>query len=620
MKPLLIENTLPQTSCVIYCRFSSKQQEGGYSIEAQRSAAIDYAKKNNLKILHIFEDRALSGTSDDRDAFQDMIRQAATKPPPFNTIIVHKLDRFARNRYDSVKYKYLLRKQGIRVVSVTQPSIGSNEPTDVLLESLLEGMDEFYSLNLARESIKGMVENVKAGFWNGGKAPFGYKKLYSESNGRRRAKLVIEPAEARIVKYVYKRYSCGDIGIKNLMTELNRKGWTQRSGAAFTKSVVEYIIRNEKYVGDTKFGKQLNTGDRPIRALLEPVTVKNSHTPIIDRDLDAKAKQILKSKSPENSEPMIHNDSYMLSSLIVCGKCGARYIGASAKGGKFHYYRCGTKSRKGKIACDAPDFNRVKLEGQITDQLKKKIITRENIKDLAATMFEKARSAVPKITQEISVVDTAIRTKEGRLQKLYETIETSKVLNADDLAPRIRELKTEIQSLQIEKEKLAADLQNSQNAKFDTKWLKAYAEFIISLLESKDFYTLKNLFRRIIKTIEVKNGICNITYRPFSVDSSLPTQSKKKELGSSVKLHSRAEFAQTLFKLPDDSGTENFLSPEMTFIYKFSLLEHANTVSARIPASYFRTSSSNLPQLSHTPNDFPRSPTICTRPPASIAR
>jgi DNA invertase Pin-like site-specific DNA recombinase len=187
------KNTENQQFCAIYCRFSSRQQEGNFSIEAQKSACLEYAQKQNWKIYKIFEDRALSGTSDERDSFQEMIQQAMDSPPPFQAILVHKLDRFARNRYDSVKYKYLLRKQGIKVISATQPMVGSNDPTEILVESLLEGMDEFYSLNLARETIKGMVEAAKQGFWCHGAAPYGFRKKYIEQNGRRRPKLEIDP-------------------------------------------------------------------------------------------------------------------------------------------------------------------------------------------------------------------------------------------------------------------------------------------------------------------------------------------------------------------------------------------------------------------------------------------
>ena len=545
------KNTENRPSCAIYCRFSSKQQEGGYSIEAQKSAGIEYARTHNLKVYRIFEDHALSGTSDEREAFQNMIHLASGTPPPFTTIVVHKLDRFARNRYDSIKYKYLLRKKGVRVLSVTQPSVGSNDPTEVLLESLLEGMDEFYSLNLARESIKGMVENVKAGYWNGGRAPYGYKKLYSEDSGRRRAKLEIDPKEATIVEYIYKRYARGNIGLKGLVLDLNRKGWKPRSGSYFTKGHIEHLLLNEKYVGDTKFGKQINTAHRPIKALLEPVIVKNSHPAIVSRELADKVQRVLRSKSPENAEPRIHNDSYLLSGLIVCGKCGFRYVGVSAKSGKFFYYMCGTKNRKGKIACDAPILSRKLFENQVIEKLKKRIVTRENIRKLATDLFKLAKATSPDIEKKINRIEVDIRNRGAKLQRLYEVIETSKTLNADDLAPRIRELKADIDQLRLDKENKVSELNATKNAKMDIKWIDNYAQMLIDLIESHDFHTRKNFLLRFIKKITVKDNVCEISYIPFgNLTDIIPTQDKKKELRHPGKVTETAEFSQKKYWLP----------------------------------------------------------------------
>ena len=524
-----------QLSCAIYCRFSSKQQEGGYSIEAQKSACLDYAQKQNLKIYRIFEDRALSGTSDARDAFQEMIRFATENPPPFKVLLVHKLDRFARNRYDSVKYKYLLRKKGIRVLSVTQPMVGADGPNEVLMESLLEGMDEFYSLNLAKETIKGMTEAAKQGFWCHGRAPFGYGKKIIIQGTHRRAKLEIEHKEAKTVDWIYRRYAKGDIGVKGIAMELNNRGIHPRTGKYFTKGHIEHILGSEKYAGDMIFGKELNTGSRPFKPLQEPITIKNSHPAIIAREIDAKVKDILKRRSPENASPRIHNDSYLLSSLIICGKCGARYVGASGKSGKYRYYICGTKNRKGKIACDAPEYSRNKFEAKIIEQFKKHILTKENIFNLAVGFFESAKAAIPEIIEKASRAEGEIRNKEGKLKRLYEVIENSTDLNADDLAPRMRELKTEIQEAQTHKEFLVNQVKQNKEVNLNPKWLKSYSKLLIELLNDKSFYTRKNLLGRVIESIKIKDKGCEVTFRPFVDITSLPIRNPTKNKPGSGK-------------------------------------------------------------------------------------
>jgi len=510
---------MDQIACAIYCRFSSKNQEGGFSIEAQQSACTEFANKQGWTIHKIFIDRAQTGTSDDRDSFQEIMGLAAQDPPQFQVILVHKLDRFARNRYDSIKYKYFLRKRGIRVISVTQPIVGSNDPTEILVESLLEGIDEYYSANLGRESIKGMVENLKAGFWNGARPPFGYKTIKVNKDGRDHSKLEINPLESPIIEYIFGRYSKGSIGIKALTMDLNsRKGWKPRSQKYFSVNWVERILKNEKYAGDVTYGKTLNKNNRTIQALPAPITVKNTHPAIIAKDIFERVQLILQSRAPENAHPRIHNDSYLLSGLIFCPKCGARYQGAAAKSSKFHYYTCGTKRRKGKDICPSPDYNRDWIERQVVQTLKEKIVTRENIQNLALKLFKIMKDSSPDLISKIRRVNTEIESKQGKLKKLYEVLESSNDLNVDDLAPRIRELNSEISSLKIQIIALNEQLERNKKAKLNQEWLDNYSQMLVDILDSDSFYARKNFVRRLIDRIEINNKKCEITYRPFNED------------------------------------------------------------------------------------------------------
>ena len=152
-----------------YARFSSEMQRDE-SIDAQLRAIREYAKKNGAIVVQEYIDRAHTATTDQRPAFQQMITDA--KRGAFNLVIVHKLDRFSRNRYDSVFYRRELKIVGVELRSVLENLDGS--PESVLLESLLEGINEFYSRNLAREVQKGKKENALQAKHVGGIPPLGY--------------------------------------------------------------------------------------------------------------------------------------------------------------------------------------------------------------------------------------------------------------------------------------------------------------------------------------------------------------------------------------------------------------------------------------------------------------
>jgi DNA invertase Pin-like site-specific DNA recombinase len=157
-------------NAVIYARYSSDNQREE-SIEGQLRECKDYADKHGLLVVGTYIDRAMSAKTDNRPDFQRMIRESEKKL--FDAVIVWKLDRFSRDRYDSAHYKRILSKNGVKVISATEPISG--DASGILLESLLEGMAEYYSAELAEKINRGLTENVLNGKYNGQTIPFGLR-------------------------------------------------------------------------------------------------------------------------------------------------------------------------------------------------------------------------------------------------------------------------------------------------------------------------------------------------------------------------------------------------------------------------------------------------------------
>lgn len=164
---------------VIYARYSSDNQREE-SIEGQLRECKAFAEKNGIQIVGTCIDRALSAKTDNRPDFQRMIKDSGNGL--LDTVIVWRLDRFARNRYDSAHYKSILRKNGAKVISATE--MISDTAEGVLLEPLLEGMAEYYSADLAEKVIRGLTENALKCKYNGGTLPIGYR-VFVKSNADR---------------------------------------------------------------------------------------------------------------------------------------------------------------------------------------------------------------------------------------------------------------------------------------------------------------------------------------------------------------------------------------------------------------------------------------------------
>lgn len=184
---------------VIYARYSSDSQRDE-SIDGQIRECKEYAERNGLKVLSCYIDRALSAKTDNRPEFQRMIRDSAGGL--FDVVLVWKLDRFARNRYDSAHYKAILKKNGVKVVSAKEAI--AEDSTGILLESLLEGYAEFYSVELSEKIHRGQKENALKGKNNGGGIPLGYVLNHQTQ------KLEIDPLTAPLVVEIFTRYADGE--------------------------------------------------------------------------------------------------------------------------------------------------------------------------------------------------------------------------------------------------------------------------------------------------------------------------------------------------------------------------------------------------------------------------
>ena len=227
-------------TAVIYTRYSTDSQREE-SIEGQIRECTAYAEKNGFTVAKHYIDRAISAKTDNRPQFQQMIKDSDKKL--FDIVLVWKLDRFARNRYDSARYKTQLKKNGVKLVSATE--IISEGPEGIILESVLEGYAEYYSADLSEKVIRGMTENALKGKFTGGAIPFGYT-----INADRRFE--IDPLTAPFVAETFQRYNDGQT-MREIRDWLNEKGIKNQRGGLMTFNTIQHMLNNRRYIGELKY-------------------------------------------------------------------------------------------------------------------------------------------------------------------------------------------------------------------------------------------------------------------------------------------------------------------------------------------------------------------------------
>ncbi len=439
---------------VIYARYSHDSQREE-SIDAQIRAIRKYAANKEIEIIKIYADHGVSGRSDDRDEFLKMIRES--KYLKYDYVIVHKLDRFARNRYDAAVNRKTLKDNGKTIISVLENL--DDSPESILLESLLDGLNEYFSANLSREVAKGMKENAYKCKFNGGTLALGYKS--NENN-----EYEIDQVEAQLIRKVFQMYVEG-YKVGQISDYLKENGIKSRNNRPLSKSSINYIVQNEKYIGVYK-----------TKIKGETIKIENGIPAIVDKETFKKAQQRVKDLSFKGR--LISRHNYLLSGMISCN-CGAEMVGESAFGRskKYFYYRC----PKCKLR-----INAIKTDEIITTLMEQLLETVTNINALTNMILEywNKESNVGTIAQ----LNKEIKETEKQINAIIDAI--AQGLYNERVNAKLEDLENQItiKRLQIQEEEIthtapsreeirAFILKNKDIKKLDFKKLKVLTQYII---------------------------------------------------------------------------------------------------------------------------------------------
>ena len=493
---------------VVYARVSSDSQDVNLSISAQVRALREYATKHGHEIVREFVDEAESGRTASRPAFREMIALAKTRQSPFEAILVWKLNRFARSRVDSITYKALLKSKGIKVISINEPL--DDSPSGQLLEGVIESIDEFYSANLGQDIKRGMRENAQRGFFSGSRPPYGFHKVAVKDGTKTRYKLEPNPEDSVAVQVIRRMFDMAlqDVGCKEIAKALNREGIRTHAGQRWGKTTVHKVLTNEAYCGTLVWAGR--PGHPAIRSGNPPVRVENAWPAIIDKDVLRQVQRKMSSKRPEVTHPRTIPSFYLLSGFLFCS-CGHAMIGRSAKSHQYYYYVCNGSFKQGKDACDARALPKDKLEQMVIEQIKERVLNQEWLEELVGLVNKELDSTHDILRDRLDAIDAELNDVRIRLSKLYDALETGK-LSLDDLAPRIKELRTRQDELskarlQLEAEKITRGIKH-----VDAEVIKSHARDLKSLLEEADIAESKAFLRSFIKRIEIDKSQAVVHY------------------------------------------------------------------------------------------------------------
>lgn len=425
-------------TAVIYARYSCDAQSE-QSIEGQLRVCEEYAAKNDILILDTYIDRAMTGTNDMRPDFQRMIRDSAKRQ--WNYVVVYKLDRFSRNKYEATVHKNTLKNNGVKVVSAMENIPDS--PEGIILESLLEGMNQYYSAELAQKVRRGMRETRLKGNYQGGHLPYGYVACDK--------KVIIDEEKAEVVRFIFEQYAKG-VFVKDIIATLTANGICYK-GKPFVMNTIYGILKNEKYSGSYMLGDEV---------------VDKIYPPIISQEVFTRVRaKVNANKYGKRSVAVV----YLLRHKMKCGYCGESIIaecGTSKTGDRRYYYKChGRKNLHN--GCTQSAYRKDTLEAFVISSILEELKKPHQIERITKGVLALQEAQI-KTSSTLGILEKERKQNESAIENIMSAIERGFYTTTAN--KRMREL----EERQSEIERLIIIERSKMQVKVSAEEIRAFYE------------------------------------------------------------------------------------------------------------------------------------------------
>lgn len=483
---------MEQICAYAYCRYSSHNQDDGWSIESQRIAIEKYAHANGIKIKHFFIDEAMSGRTTNRAGYQKMMN-AFQEHPEVKTLLIHKLDRMHRKTVNQLNDMDTLGKMGIRLVAIAD-GVDTNDNSYHLIATIKAALAEQYSLNLAAEVRKGLLTAAGKCMHTGGRPPYGY--LIDADR-----KMQIDETKAPAVRRIFKMYLAG-MGYTAIIEWLAEHGFQTQEGNSFSKTSINSILKNEKYCGTYVYDKAMPKDEDGHRnshqCKAEYLRIEDGCPAIVSKETFSAVQK----KMHDNSKKTTNYRAkryYPLNSLIYRGTSAVRFTGMVnySKNKVYYKYRC---VKPGAKAIDAEP-----LEESVFCALRELLLSEDReeavldaLNSYAAEMFENADEECRLLKQSRA----ALENKLNHLMKLAENGNTP-----DTVLERVHALETEIAAIN----KQIVQLENTRSI-FTADDLANLKEQFLDYMLRQDTLEARKLIQATIKRVQIDDDKAEIVF------------------------------------------------------------------------------------------------------------
>ena len=513
---------MTQLRAALYLRVSTaKQAEQDISIPDQQRQGELFCEARGYQVTQVYVEPGASATSDKRPEFQRMIEDGTAKPPAYDVIVVHSFSRFFRDHFELEFYVRKLAKNGVKLVSITQ-DIG-DDPVHVMMRQIMALFDEYQSKENAKHTLRAMKENARQGFWNGARPPIGYRLALAETRGlRQKKKLEIDPLHADTVRLMFRLASRGNgdgpMGVKAIARFLNENEIFTRSGARWGLGAVYQILTRKTYVGTHEFNRTNKDGKSNAKADVIAVQVP----PLIEQDLFDAVQTRLRSRSPLVVPPGVVSASSLLTGIIFCADCGGAMTIATGKGGRYRYYACGNRFRKGATACSSSNIRADHLEERIISFIEERLLEPTRLKAILSAMLHGRRERAVEQQQFVADLRKKAAEAQQKLSRMYQAIENGVADVGDvEFAQRISALKLARDQANLDAQRASDALEVATGKAITSDLLGEFADRVRGRLRGESGKYRRDHLHQFAQRIEVDKQAIRIAGEKNSLLSSL---------------------------------------------------------------------------------------------------
>ncbi|GAA4762690.1 hypothetical protein GCM10023219_03780 [Stakelama sediminis] len=503
----------------VYLRLSVDKEDGkAQSIEAQRTAIHDYARRNNIDIIGEFSDAGLSGQSAKRPAFNLMIEKATQTPSPVDAVLIYRIARLARNMRVFFNSLDGLADVGVEVISITE-NFGEGRRTKRLGQTISAMVAEQQAIDASIYTAKSRRENARQGFYNGGPVAFGYETYVARKDGEKeRMKLRIVPSEAAVVDQIFDWADMGRGG-RWIVGELNRRDITLR-GAKFSNGNIAGILGRVTYTG-VYYDKTVDDdGNVP-----DPEDwIAVSCPVIIDQARFDRVNALRASRNPRRTPPHVAAGTTMLTGIAKCGSpgCACAMTIRSGKGGRYNYYVCANRVNKAQ-ECDTPNIRREALDNVVLGAIEKQLLAPERLQSLLADVLNLSDKKRAQREQELSHARSEQTRLRTGIERLLILVETGQMGPRDPIfAKRMEENRTALAATTARIDTLETQLVKGTR-KITSATIARFGDLFSARLRDDDPTLRKAYLRMLVSIVTVsneqivicgpkavlENGVCN---------------------------------------------------------------------------------------------------------------